>query len=630
MSPSWNEWIVLPFKISDLPRNTELWLECLGVGTKSSLGQTKISIFNKYSCLRKGIYDLKLLERGRVEEDRRIDTSEKDVSSLSEKVVSIEKAMKKYEAGLLKNVDWLDKLTFPAIERMKKEEKEASNQVFLSVEFGRFCMNGTEYTIVYYEKEAEEACQLSFDSDLIIVPDPEMFLDNLVETKHHLLSRNVRTGVHDKDLKPNPQTRDLLNNIVNYPSTTILTSSEQDTVWKYRFYLLNQKKALTKFLKCINWDVPNEAVQAIELMYKWSPMDIEDALELFSPHFRHPAVRSYAVSRLKQAPDEDLLLYLLQLVQALKYESPKDGSSCEGQEFMNPKLKPGEKKLKPGEKKMEPEERKFKPEERKLKPEGNCDLATFLIERCGANDTLANYLFWYLSVELEEHRSTESAPQIRGNSIVYVDVMHRFSQSLLKGNQEEKGRRSTLFRQEKFVEALVKLMKLVAREKGDRTEKTKKLQSLLSENETFNFKSFDSLPLPLDPSVHITGVVPEKAMLFKSALMPGLLTFLTTEGQEYKVIMKYGDDLRQDQLILQTITLIDKLLKKENLDLKLTPYRVLATSSKHGFVQYIDAISVADVLKNHTEIQEFFRYHSATKDGSISSEVIDTYIKSCG
>lgn len=33
---------------------------------------------------------------------------------------------------------------------------------------------------------------------------------------------------------------------------------------------------------------------------------------------------SYAITRLKQAPDEDLVLYLLQLVQALKYENFDD------------------------------------------------------------------------------------------------------------------------------------------------------------------------------------------------------------------------------------------------------------------------------------------------------------------
>jgi phosphatidylinositol 3-kinase len=73
-----------------------------------------------------------------------------------------------------------------------------------------------------------------------------------------------------------------------------------------------------------------------------------------------------------------------------------------------------------------------------------------------------------------------------------------------------------------------------------------------------------------------------RATLFKSALMPSKLTFLTTEDTEYVAIFKHGDDLRQDQLILQMITLMDKLLQKEKLDLKLTPYRVLATSTRHG------------------------------------------------
>lgn len=60
------------------------------------------------------------------------------------------------------------------------------------------------------------------------------------------------------------------------------------------------------------------------MMQQWAPMDVEDALELLTPNFTHPAVRRYAITRLKQAPDEDLMLYLLQLVQALKYENFDD------------------------------------------------------------------------------------------------------------------------------------------------------------------------------------------------------------------------------------------------------------------------------------------------------------------
>ena len=49
-------------------------------------------------------------------------------------------------------------------------------------------------------------------------------------------------------------------------------------------------------------------------------MDVEDALELLGPSFKHPGVRKYAVGRMRSSPDNDLQLYLLQLVQALKYE----------------------------------------------------------------------------------------------------------------------------------------------------------------------------------------------------------------------------------------------------------------------------------------------------------------------
>ena len=58
------------------------------------------------------------------------------------------------------------------------------------------------------------------------------------------------------------------------------------------------------------------AAQAAELMGAWAPIDSADALGLLSPEFSNPEVRAHAVASLRATPDEELLYYLLPLVQA--------------------------------------------------------------------------------------------------------------------------------------------------------------------------------------------------------------------------------------------------------------------------------------------------------------------------
>ncbi len=43
------------------------------------------------------------------------------------------------------------------------------------------------------------------------------------------------------------------------------------------------------------------------------------------------------------------------------------------------------------------------------------------------------------------------------------------------------------------------------------------------------------------------------------------------------------------------LSLMDRLLKLENLDLQLTPYRVLATAQDEGMVEFVPSISLAQV-----------------------------------
>jgi phosphatidylinositol 3-kinase len=66
--------------------------------------------------------------------------------------------------------------------------------------------------------------------------------ENLAEAKHQKLTRSLRTGLSDRDLKPNSFIRDALQKITQYPPTQKLTFEEQDLVWRYRFYLTANKK----------------------------------------------------------------------------------------------------------------------------------------------------------------------------------------------------------------------------------------------------------------------------------------------------------------------------------------------------------------------------------------------------
>ncbi|XP_032101154.1 phosphatidylinositol 3-kinase catalytic subunit type 3 [Sapajus apella] len=644
---NWNEWLKLPVKYPDLPRNAQVALtiwDVYGPGKAVPVGGTTVSLFGKYGMFRQGMHDLKVWPNVEADGSEPTKTPGRTSSTASEDQMSrLAKLTKAHRQGHMVKVDWLDRLTFREIEMINESEKRSSNFMYLMVEFRCVKCDDKEYGIVYYEKDGDESSPILTSFELVKVPDPQMSMENLVESKHHKLARSLRSGPSDHDLKPNAATRDQLNIIVSYPPTKQLTYEEQDLVWKFRYYLTNQEKALTKFLKCVNWDLPQEAKQALELLGKWKPMDVEDSLELLSSHYTNPTVRRYAVARLRQADDEDLLMYLLQLVQALKYENfddikngleptKKDSQSSVSENVSNSGINSAEidssqiitSPLPPVSSPPPASKTKEVPDGENLEQ----DLCTFLISRACKNSTLANYLYWYVIVECEDQDTQQRDPKTHE---MYLNVMRRFSQALLKGDKSVRVMRSLLAAQQTFVDRLVHLMKAVQRESGNRKKKNERLQALLGDNEKMNLSDVELIPLPLEPQVKIRGIIPETATLFKSALMPAQLFFKTEDGGKYPVIFKHGDDLRQDQLILQIISLMDKLLRKENLDLKLTPYKVLATSTKHGFMQFIQSVPVAEVLDTEGSIQNFFRKYAPSENGpnGISAEVMDTYVKSC-
>lgn len=717
---NWNEWIEFPIAICDLPRDTIVVIKILdSVGPSRTviLGKAFVSVFGHQGIIRTGLYDLRVWFKHELEQASELGENILTASlSGQDELDRLYELKSNYHNGQTVKIDWLDKLTFLEMEKMTQRMKTSSKNMFISVEFPKALIENTiDVPILYNEINLDDQRTTRTNkNDLVMINDPELGLENIIEGKHHRLSRSARSCISDKDLKPNAIVRDQLNAIVSYPPTKALTSEEQDLVWKFRYYLMSQKKALTKFLKCLNWQAQAEVKIALELLSSWQPMDTQDALELLTPQFQHPQVRSYAVARLSQATDEDLLLYLLQLVQALKYENydqlvrPDQTQGLQQQNLelhqqlsglvLSPKDLQKKKKDDTGEVDLVhvKDEKPAVKSGTKQQPVQTvatsnmtqCDLSTFLINRSVQDDVLANYFYWYLVVEIENFSqnigelNSTNATSIASNQKnmqahkIYTDVMDRFIQTLSSDHEALKKRRDFLSRQRLFVDKLVSLMKMVSKENKNRLGKIEKLKESLADSEIlkFDFTHLEPpLSLPLDPNVKIQGILPNKATLFKSQLMPCRLTLRTTIYEksivdqagkarigilstspltdtdafpaymsresptsespflEYNIIFKHGDDLRQDQLILQTITLMDKLLRRENLDLKLTPYRVLATSTRHGFVQYVESMSLAEIRANEGSIQNFFRRHAPSHDSlyGIAPDVMDTYVRSC-
>ena len=63
-----------------------------------------------------------------------------------------------------------------------------------------------------------------------------------------------------------------------------------------------------------------------------------------------------------------------------------------------------------------------------------------------------------------------------------------------------------------------------------------------------------------------------------------------------KFIWKYGDDLRQDNLVLQFFKIMDKLWQQNGLDLKMVCYNVMESGDKTGFIGFIDkSVNISEI-----------------------------------
>lgn len=660
----------MPIRYSDLPANAKLAMTIWDVsptGGKFSQGHavpfggTTMPLFDSGHQIQKGrhkchIYRLQqadggdntttpaFLDRPRVtlSSDPRLD------SELAE-IDRMERLFKQQEMGEISRVEWLDQLVFRGFEKKTSQvakeslkelqfqqkvsatksktfsvdERPGPSRFVLHVELPMF-----DNPVVFADHEyllppisnlgpsiasSESNVQLrpvpnlqygpgigsSREQDagrIIRVYDPELSQkDNPAETKHRRLVRSQhRNGLMDKDLKPNAMVRDEINSLLSHPPTHPLTPDNKDLIWKFRYHLAREKRALTKFVKSVAWEDPTEAKQATQLLGRWAAVDVDDALELLGPTFTNPAVRAFAVDRLRQADDTELQLYLLQLVQALKFEQAGSDLTQVATES---------------------------------------SLAQLLIQRAAANFTLGNYFYWYLMVECDD----TSPHQLQEYRTIYNKVAYNFVCELEK-RPEGAVARSTLRRQAELVKILGKVANHIKTMNSTFSKKIEELKKQLADPDNSLIDFDPPLPIPLDPSIQITGISwnTEEVTVFKSSLCPIKVTFKTTSGKKYPIIFKEGDDLRQDQLCIQIITLMDQLLRKENLDLRLSPYKILATSTSAGASQFVESKSLQSIVhkygKNSREpALTYLRQNNPDPraDLGVRKECIDTFVRSC-
>lgn len=135
-----------------------------------------------------------------------------------------------------------------------------------------------------------------------------------------------------------------------------LSKGDIELVWFLRGLCRTQlPHSLSHLLAGVRWNCSNQVFEMLALLTHWPLLTPEHGLQLLDYAYCDLHVRRFAVRCLAQMSDEQLFLYLLQLVQALKFES-----------YLH------------------------------------SELGTFLLHRALANQHIGHYLFWLLRSEMHE------------------------------------------------------------------------------------------------------------------------------------------------------------------------------------------------------------------------------------
>ena len=443
--------------------------------------------------------------------------------------------------------------------------------------------------------------------------------DNPISEKFSNLTRgNDDDELYARDMRLNPVSLNRINKLLNTPDFIKLDNNDITLFWSYRYELLknNTPCALTKIMNSVKWgDLKSENEFIKNILLNWKTIEICDILYMLSRKFSvnnlYPndenllnnlegmkELRKFAVKKLGEIKKEELNFILLQLVQAIRYEdiSTKNIES---------------------------------------------PLVSFLIETCSKDSILASSFYWFIECEADNDISNtgHKNKNINNNLKEIIQIFELIRKKFFNNLQENHPNIEKLINNEKrFKNELVQISDSLT--KVSKVENKKiELRNIIDTTKK-DIMQNEINYLPIDPHIKIKGTITEQCSVFKSAKCPVKYTFkVEKESQKYNphedkehisMMFKYGDDLRQDQLILQMIYYMDSLLKNVHLNYEFTTYKVLATSKSDGFVEFVpNSKTIFDILKKYNNVIYSYYKEISNFDENILKNYLNSYINSC-
>ncbi|XP_060050416.1 phosphatidylinositol 3-kinase C2 domain-containing subunit gamma isoform X2 [Erinaceus europaeus] len=341
-------------------------------------------------------------------------------------------------------------------------------------------------------------------------------------------------------------------------SPLLLSEEKRRYLWFYRFYCSNENCFLPLVLgSAPGWD--ERTISEIHvILRRWTFSHPLEALGLLTSSFPDQEIRKVAVQQLDNLLNDELLEYLPQLVQAVKFEWNLESP-----------------------------------------------LVQLLIQRSLQSIQIAHRLYWLL-------KDAQNEAYFKS---WYQKLLAALQFCAGKALSDE------FSKEKKLIEILGDIGKKVkSANDPQRQEVLKKEIGRLEE--FFQYINTCHLPLcpalcikGIDRnacSYFTSNALPLKITFINANPM----------GKNISVIFKIGDDLRQDMLVLQLIQVMDNIWLQEGLDMQMIIYRCLSTGKDQGLVQMVpDAVTLAKIhrhagligpLKENT-IKKWFSQHNHLK-----------------